>query len=133
MKWVTLVRRWDKKGKAGPWEILYGPDDPPEKHLGAWQEAVVTHPRNETFAAMKVCRLDDIQRELEFSTAAQLQAQAEEQKKFEEQASLARTQAQERAAKIVADAKALEDKAHAERVAQLSKEHDKIRTQKIAA
>ena len=130
---ITLVRRRNKDGKPGDWEILVGPNKPLVEHLDANKKAVASHPQHEEFAAIRVARLEDVTRVVVFKTKAELKADAEAAEKFAAKQSLSNEDAAKRQKKLDEERQAKEAQLHAAKVEQLNKMHDAIRDAKKAA
>lgn len=125
-KAVTLIRKRDKEGKPGPWEIAVGPDAPIADHIAAWSDLSynVTH---EEVAEVLCCKLYDLQRHLTFPTKAEAKTEADQQKKFAEKQKKSQEEAAARQKKIDAENAKADADAHAAKVADMNKLHDKVR------
>jgi len=126
---ITLVRRRQKDGKPGDWEILVGPELPLMQHLDANKKIVAQFPTHEEFAAIRVARLEDVTRTIVFKTKAELKAEAEAHAKFAAKAAQSSQDAATRQAKLNEEQARAEAALKQAKLADMNKMHDAIREQ----
>lgn len=124
---ITLVRKRDKKGQPGKWEILLGPDRPTSEHIEAHRKLLSESPGlvNDDVAQIIVARLENMKSTVTFKTADEAAAHEKALKEFEAKNAASKKDAkarEEKQAKEVESAASAEQKKRVEEISKLNDE-----------
>ena len=116
---------------AGGWIILVGPDEPFARHTDERRKLLSADLVNDTYSQVEIGRLRNMNTGLRLITTAERKERDAELAANEEALEKGPEEAKNRQAKLAKDQADKAQKAHEEKVAEVSKENDAIREKKL--